>query len=830
MINTNQKTLLLLFSLFLLQTIPAVARGNDPQASVGIAGGPMFSIALIPLRSSAVLIGTGTGIYKNLNGETIWKPSNEGLASTYVYDIVPDSVTATILYAATKAGVSKSTDDGAQWTSLGLADYQVFTLAVNPVTTTYLAAGTPQGVFTSTDGGTTWTDDAAGPLNTYALAIDPQSPRVVYAGSFGDGVFKSSDFGTEWSACGSGPQKVHTLLAHPTTSGTVYAGTDEGLYKSTNSGSTWSHLANDFSGVPVYDLAINASSPAILYAATDNGIYKTTNSGTSWSAINSGINQNGSTGPFARAIAINQVTPTNLYAGVYSGVGNDIEVYKSTNSGSTWVQVNRTLANTSVLSLAFDPQEPSIVYAGTSTMAVLKSTDRGVSWREANEGFTNFLVTTVAVNPDDSTVYAGTASGLFLSTDSGETWEAASPNPEIYSIAVDPFDTAKVYTGTNHGIFVTSDAGETWVGKNDNLTNPYVTALAFHPATQYEVYAGTQGDGVFKSTNGGDTWVTANNGMSRFEILSLAFAPTSPATLFAGTRLGGLFKSTYNGTSWTKASSDLASYTITSIAITSDSPWIMYAGTEDHGLYRSTDGGVRWTVVDDLIKNRTVTTLCLDPQDAQRLLVGLEGDIREYVFNQSPYKPSNPVPADGATDQPTTLTLTWSGGDPDTGDSVTYKVFFGTTSSFGDNATATVTTPSYTLIGLALNTTYYWKVVAVDSKDAATESDVWSFTTIISNPPETPSNPSPADGATDQPLFLTLRWSGSDPDDNDTVTYDVYFGMQKQPPLVSINSAKAEFTPLQPLLPFTTYYWKVVARDNNGRTTAGSVWKFTTKV
>lgn len=820
----HKHVILLLLCWFLAREVEAV--GNGYEASVGFAGGPVFSILLIPQRSSTVLIGTGTGIYKNTNNQTIWSPANEGLGSTYVYDIVADTVTATVIYAGTRKGIYTSTDDGTQWDAAGLDDHQVFAVVVNPVTPTYLAAGTPEGVFISSDGGTTWTEEATGPRNTYSLAAARLSPRTLYAGSLTEGIYRSTDFGTTWTAATSGPSEVRNIVAHPTSSGILFAGTNAGLYKSTDSGATWKHAANDFADTAVYDLMLNPSEPSVIYAATDIGMYKSTNGGTSWTAINNGIVRYQNTGPFARAVAIDPLTPTTLYAGVYSGVGNDFDVYKSTDSGASWTQINRTLSNTSVLSLAFDKANPSIVYAGTSTMAVLKSADRGVSWQESNEGFTDYLVKAVAVNTDDGTVYAGTPTGMFLSTDSGANWAVASPNPEIYCITINPFTASAVYTGTNHGIFVTTDDGETWIGKNDNLTNPYVTSLTFHPYMQGELYAGTLGDGVFKSTSAGATWSTT--GLSDTAVHALAFARTHPATLFAGTHQG-IYISKDNGTLWTRTGDALATYSITCIATHPDEPEILYAGTESHGLYRTTDGGVTWTLVDETLKSKTVYTVCFDPQDLRRILAGIDGAIKVYEWNRPPNKPSRPSPADGARDQSLSLTLTWQSGDPDSGDTLTYRVFFGTSPNFGDNATATVTTPSYAPGVLAFNTTYYWKVIAVDSKGEQTEGDIWSFTTIVSNPPNTPSSPSPADGAQGQPLFLELSWSGGDPDSGDTVTYDVYFGLNEQPPLVRINMSETTFIPVSPLLPNTTYYWKIVSRDNHGVTTAGSVWRFTTR-
>lgn len=94
------------------------------------------------------------------------------------------------------------------------------------------------------------------------------------------------------------------------------------------------------------------------------------------------------------------------------------------------------------------------------------------------------------------------------------------------------------------------------------------------------------------------------------------------------------------------------------------------------------------------------------------------------------------------------------------------------------------------------------------------------------NPPNTPSNPSPANGATGVSTGPTLSWTGGDPDGN-PVTYDVSFGTSATPPLVSNNQTSTNYNP-GTLSAGTTYYWKIVAEDSLGATTPGPVWSFAT--
>ncbi|MGF3554332.1 MAG: hypothetical protein ACQXXF_03510 [Thermoplasmatota archaeon] len=102
------------------------------------------------------------------------------------------------------------------------------------------------------------------------------------------------------------------------------------------------------------------------------------------------------------------------------------------------------------------------------------------------------------------------------------------------------------------------------------------------------------------------------------------------------------------------------------------------------------------------------------------------------------------------------------------------------------------------------------------------------FKPFDNNPPYQPSNPNPANNSNNIPINTNLTWTGGDPDGN-PVTYDVYFGTDIPPQLVSSNQSENFYQP--DVLNFnTTYYWKIIAWDNYSASTTGPEWNFKTYV
>ena len=197
--------------------------------------------------------------------------------------------------------------------------------------------------------------------------------------------------------------------------------------------------------------------------------------------------------------------------------------------------------------------------------------------------------------------------------------------------------------------------------------------------------------------------------------------------------------------------------------------------------------------------------------------------------NDPPYEPNTPAPSDGATNVDIDTNLHWHGGDPNSGDTVTYDIYFGTSTPpplYASDYADTTYDPGQMQFGK----TYYWQINATDNYGASVTGPIWSFTTKENGKPYPPTNPFPSVGATDVENNTILSWScDGDPDSGDTVTYDLYLDTNDPPTNLFAPGINTKSYEVKDMSPSTKYYWKIVVKDNHGAETEGDVWYFTTK-
>ncbi len=410
----------------------------------------------------------GRGIFKTTDGGIGWQSINNGLSTGPQFPDVEalaiDSMAPGSLYAGTAVGVSKSTDAGADWTSALATDTAVSALAVAAAAPpTLYAALDGGGLLRSTDAGGTWAASSSGLTSddVTVLAIDPETPTTLYAGTSQAGMFKSPDAGNTWASTHRGLPKVAVgaVAVDPLAPGTVYAGASGTVFRSTDGGRSWNPFATGLGNGKVDDLVIDPLTPNTLYAGLlcssfygcTGGLFRSSDSGSTWMHL-----PNGKYG----SLAVDPVTPSTLYLAADG-------VYKSTDSGDTWTTLNTGMATNWAFSITMDPSRPNIVYAPFNG-PVLKTTDGGETWMAT--GPPHALVGSLAVDPTTpDTLYAVTALNppfdVFKSTDGGTTWvtaEAGLENAgELGRIIVDPMTNA-VYVNAATGVFRSIDGGRSW--------------------------------------------------------------------------------------------------------------------------------------------------------------------------------------------------------------------------------------------------------------------------------------------------------------------------------------------------------------------------------
>ena len=188
----------------------------------------------------------------------------------------------------------------------------------------------------------------------------------------------------------------------------------------------------------------------------------------------------------------------------------------------------------------------------------------------------------------DSNLYAGTYSGIFLSTNNGNSWvpiDTGLTNTNIQTIAISGNN---IFAGSyGGGVFLSTNNGNSWVAINNGLSCLKIITIVIRDSC---IFAGTEGGGVFLTTNNGLSWTAVNNGLYNDTIFSLVISGTN---IFAGTRYGGVYLSTNNGTNWTAVNSGLT-YSNSIIWTMAANGQNVFIANDAGGIYLSNDNGTSW--------------------------------------------------------------------------------------------------------------------------------------------------------------------------------------------------------------------------------------------
>lgn len=278
-----------------------------------------------------------------------------------------------------------------------------------------------------------------------------------------------------------------------------FGGTGGGVWKTTDGGSNWSNISDKFFGGSIGAVAVAPSDEMVIYAGEGEntmrgnvseglgGMWRSEDGGRSWKNI--GLKD----GRHIIRIVIHPRNPDIVWAAVMGhlfGPNEERGVYKTTDGGKTWKQTLFVNNQTGCSDLVMENGNPAVLYAGT--------------WR--------------LIRTPYSLESGGEGSGLWKSTDGGETWtniSAAKGLPKgawgIVGVAVAPSNTDRLYAiieNKEGGLFTSTDAGETWsLSSNDNNIRQrawYYSKVFVDPKNELKVYCPNVGFMI--STDGGKTF------------------------------------------------------------------------------------------------------------------------------------------------------------------------------------------------------------------------------------------------------------------------------------------------------------------------------------
>lgn len=443
---------------------------------------------------------------------------------------------------ATNSWLYESLDGGGSWHRLSRLDSSddlildhIVVDSANP-STVFVAAWKLDhpdgGLWVSHDAGKSWSAVAGlRGQSIRAFAQAPSDAKMLYAGTL-EGVFRSSDGGSSWARISpKGSKEIHeieSLAIDPNDPEIIYAGTWHLPWKTSNGGKSWHNIKKGvIDDSDVFSIIIDPEQPKIVFASACSGIYKSVNAAELFKKIN-GIP---STARRTRVLKQDPADRKVVYAGTTEGL------YKSGDGGRKFERM--TGPEVIVNDVFVDPQDPKRVLLAVDRGGVLLSQDAAASFVSSNEGFSERRVEALLVDGHGSTdsnsvrLFAGVVNdksfgGVFVSADGGSQWKQISDGLEgrdVFALAKSPDGT--ILAGTNHGIFALdegtqdpSDAGQStpapvWRPRNTIQNTLITTAIETHPGTSVQVekevkdQAREIGGRVYGLDLSGDAWLAS---------------------------------------------------------------------------------------------------------------------------------------------------------------------------------------------------------------------------------------------------------------------------------------------------------------------------------
>ena len=590
----------------------------------------------------------------------------------------------------------------------------------------------------TTNGGSTWNSSTGLTSDTTIISIfidqdGSSSTRNIYVATT-NGLFKSTNNGATFSSANTGLSGTEIYDMSGGSDGTlttiymsIVGGSSYSLYRSTNNAANWTRLTSGLPSNWPFDVKTSNDSPQTIYYTDGTNIYKSINSGTSWSTVMNGNTHTnvtdgwvGETGTFTFGWAIPfdhryhclSICPSDSTKVAWT---DDGRFTRSENGGTTWTarysndegsdQWSTTGLNvTTTYDVCFDPSNPDTIFVSYTDIGLWKSVDAGESWFYCDTG--NHNAYAVVVDPTNSnkvwvsygsvhdlpeTKVLNTApsgvGGIRYSTNGGTSWNATTglPGRIVTDIVIDPTSTAgsrtmyaSVFGGTTGGSYKSTDDGHSWTAINSGITGAGNSTNAWRinrgaDGALYLVvmptYAGLDGV-IYKSTNGGTSWTAIKTTSQAMDYpLDIAIHPSDATILYicgyTDDRSGGVYKTTNGGTTWTRVLSMDHTHGINMMP---GDPNTLYVGisqdddfpTQRH-IYYTRNAGSTWVEM-STIPFRACRNIFFNPSDANKMYVTtFGGGVQTNAFSIAQTYSISGYVRDAASLAVTGTTVTLSG-------------------------------------------------------------------------------------------------------------------------------------------------------------------------
>lgn len=510
---------------------------------------------------------------------------------------------------------------------------------VNPNNTNHIRCGAVRGGLWETfNGGTNWVIRTEGLISPKAdvFAVFPGNPNIIYlpiqdGRGFTSDLLKSIDGGLTWLSLvptgGIEAGRIKHIIPHPTNPSIVYASTNSGIYKSSNGGSAWIRF-NTPNNERFDDLLMKPDDPNTLYFTCYENkdvrkyLFKSTDGGLNWSQIQ--------VLPFGNKRSRLAVTPANPNYIYFSN--NEQGVWKSTNAGSTFTRIADAPSNR--MSLGVSDIDPDILLFGAPNLYIWdKNTNAFRQATKYNDGLKPGPYQNAYVHADirgitsiNGDFYIGTDGYLAKSTDNGVTWQRIS-----------------------NGIAVREFVGITWSKKNSNymVTGSQDNGISILRGGNWFEFA--VGDGIkahfnhqntdiiygvtalgycYRTKDGGATadFTLSQPGVNQGTwVTPLAMDPIDGEILYIG--LNEVRKTTNGMDSWNTVSNfgSLNSYDkVTEIAVAPSDRNLVFAA-KNNRLWRSTNAGISWVNITGSLPNAVISNIAIHPSNPNKIALSYFG-------------------------------------------------------------------------------------------------------------------------------------------------------------------------------------------------------------